>query len=181
MDQISISANQFHAVSTPTVDIVRAGEGISVWALGVLVTLKALGNETGGSYSLFEDIVPPGIGPPLHIHTQEDETWYMLDGELIWKVGNQEFTATKGSFIHLPRFVPHAFENKSGKPAHMVLTYAPAGFEKWFLDIGKPVVDPEGPSPELTKEDLVQAVKLGKEYGLIFVGSNGHSPDYPSE
>jgi quercetin dioxygenase-like cupin family protein len=67
-----------------------AGEGISLWVLGVLVTIKALGNETGGSYSLFEDVVPPGVGPPSHVHTREDETWYMLEGELEWKVGGCE-------------------------------------------------------------------------------------------
>ncbi|KAI5055865.1 hypothetical protein GOP47_0029386 [Adiantum capillus-veneris] len=177
MDQVSIDASQFHAVSTSSVNMLKAGEGINVWVLGVLVTLKALGNETGGSYSLFEDIVPPGIGPPLHIHTQEEETWYMLEGELVWKVGNQEFTATKGSFIHLPRFVPHAFENKSNKPAHMVLTYAPAGFEKWFLDVGKPVINQSEPPPESTKEDLARALQLSKEYGLIFVGAGGHSSE----
>ena len=143
----------------------------------MLVTLKALSNETGGSYSLFEDIVPPGIGPPPHIHTKEDETWYMLDGELVWKVGDEEFNATKGSFIHLPRHVPHTFANRSNKNAHMVLTYAPGGFEKWFLDIGKQVTDPSEPSPQVTKEDLTLALKLGNEYGLIFLGDHDHASE----
>lgn len=179
MDQVSISASQFHAVTTSAVTMLKAGEGINLWVLGILVTLKALGNETGGSYSLFEDVVPPGIGPPLHIHTQEEETWYMIEGEMVWKVGDQEFTATKGSFVHLPRFVPHAFENKSDKPAHMVLTYAPAGFERYFLDIGTPVVDLSESAPTLTKEELANALTLSKQYGLIFVGMDGH--DHSSE
>ncbi|KAJ7524873.1 hypothetical protein O6H91_17G025500 [Diphasiastrum complanatum] len=69
------------------------GGGINLWVLGVLVTLKALGNETGGSYAVFEDRVPPGSGPPPHIHTLEDVPWYMLEGELIWLVGGNEFRA----------------------------------------------------------------------------------------
>jgi uncharacterized cupin superfamily protein len=56
-------------------------EGITLWALGVLVTLKALGNETGRSYALFEEVVFPGQEElPGHVHTLEDETWYMLEG-----------------------------------------------------------------------------------------------------
>jgi quercetin dioxygenase-like cupin family protein len=137
----------------------------------VLVTLKVLANETGGTYSLFEDIVPPGIGPPMHIHTREEETWYILDGELTWNVGGQSFHATKGSFTNLPRGIPHNFINESDKPAHMVLTYAPGGFDQWFLDIGTPVSDRYNPgeAPAETAELLNKAIKLGEAYGIIFV------------
>jgi quercetin dioxygenase-like cupin family protein len=148
-----------------------AAGGLSVWCLGVLVTIKALANETGGTYSLFEDIVPPGIGPPMHIHTREEETWYMLDGELTWNVGGKSFHATKGSFIHLPRGVPHNFINLSDEPAHMVLTYAPGGFDQWFLEVGEPVSDRYAPqeAPPLTPELVNKAVTLGETYGIIFV------------
>lgn len=175
MDQVSMSASQFHAVSAPTVNLVKAGEGLNVWVLGMLVTLKALGNETGGSYSLFEDIVPPGSGPPAHFHTKEDETWYMLEGDLVWKVGDQEFNATKGSFVHLPRLVPHTFANKSDKPAHMVLTYAPAGFEMWFLQVGKEVKNLAESPPKPTKEDIELALRLSKQYGVVFLGQHDSS------
>jgi len=106
-------------------------EGITLWALGVLVTLKALGNETGGSYALFEEVPFPGQeGLPGHVHSLKDETWYMLEGEFVWTLGGQDFLGKKGSFIHLPRFVLHSCANKSNKPACMVITYASAGFEQ---------------------------------------------------
>lgn len=152
-----------------------------MWVLGVLVVLKAVGNETGGSYALFEDFVPPGAGPPAHIHTKEDETWYMLEGELHWYVGGKEFHATKGSFIHLPKFVPHTFANKSGKLAHMVLTYAPAGFEGWFVANGSPAKDiNDYTPPEVSKADVEKAVATGKTFGLI-VTPPEHSEDDKSE
>jgi quercetin dioxygenase-like cupin family protein len=159
MDQIS-----------PNVHMVAPADGITVWVLGVLVTMKAMSNETGGTYALFEDIVPPGVGPPTHIHTREEETWYILDGELQWNVGGKSFQATNGCFIHLPRNVPHSFINLSDKNAIMVLTYAPAGFDQWFLDVGQPVADRYAPGdpPVLSEELEEQAIALAKGYGVIF-------------
>ncbi|CAM6046016.1 unnamed protein product, partial [Sphagnum compactum] len=73
--------------------------------------------------------------------TNEEESWYLLDGEMAWIVGGKEIIAKQGSFIHLPRLLPHTFANKSHKPAQMITTYAPAGFKNWFLEIGTPAVD----------------------------------------
>jgi hypothetical protein len=93
-----------------------------------------------------------------------------------WKVGGREFNATKGSFIHLPRLVPHAFANRSGQTARMVLTYAPAGFEHWFLDIGKPISSStiDLLPPPITQDDIAHAANMAKEYGLIFLGPHDH-------
>eukprot|EP00246_Nothoceros_aenigmaticus_P006358 TRINITY_DN19195_c0_g1_i1.p1 TRINITY_DN19195_c0_g1~~TRINITY_DN19195_c0_g1_i1.p1 ORF type:complete len:184 (-),score=27.85 TRINITY_DN19195_c0_g1_i1:466-1017(-) len=182
MDQASTIGDQVKGLTEPHINIVNAGEGIALWVLGVLVVFKALGNETGGSYSLFEDFVPDGAGPPAHIHTKEDETWYLLDGELYWYVGGKEFHATKGSFIHLPKFVPHTFANKSGKVAHMVLTYAPAGLENWFINNGKAAEDiNDFRPPKLTKADVDRAISSGKEYGLIVLPAQEHSESQHSE
>ena len=146
-----------------------SGEGIHLWVLGMYMVIKALGNDTGGTYSIWENRILPGQGPPLHVHTQEEETWYVLEGELTWTVGDNEFHAKQGSFINLPRFVPHAFLNKSNKPARMMQTYAPAGSENWFLDIGTPATDPNTP-PVPTKEEIERALKLGNQYGMVFTG-----------
>lgn len=170
MDQISICSSQFQAVTASPIHMLADGEGISLWVLGVLVTLKVLANETGGTYALWEDLVYPGDGPPPHIHTQEDETWYMLEGELMWIVAGKEYHAKRGSFIHLPRFVQHGFVNRFDKPARMVLTYTPGGFEKWFIENGKPVTDLKGSPPEPTEEETEKALRLGREYGVIFAG-----------
>ncbi|CAM6103369.1 unnamed protein product [Calypogeia fissa] len=171
MDQVSYS----HEVFTPDVlhdpNMIGPAGGMSVWVLGILVTLKAISNETGGIYSVFEEIVPPGAGAPMHMHTREEETWYLLDGEMVWTVGRRSFHATKGCLIHCPRLVPHYFMNKSGKPAHMINTYAPGGLEKWFLQVGEPVLDRYAPGepPPRTKVLLNKAIKLAQEeYGVLF-------------
>ncbi|KAH9328121.1 hypothetical protein KI387_000229, partial [Taxus chinensis] len=163
---VSISASQFHALTAQNVKIVQPGEGINLWFFGMLVTLKALANETGNSYTLYELMVPPGHGLPKHIRTQEDETYYMLDGELVWIVGDQESYATKGSFVHFPRFVPHTFENKTNRTAYMVCSCAPGGFEKYFLDCGKMKSASDSMPPEYTDNEIDLAYKMAEEYGI---------------
>lgn len=170
MDQISISASQFHALTIQNVKMVQPGGGINLWFFGLLVTLKALGNETGDSYSLYEVMVPPGWSIPKHIRTQEDETYYMLDGELVWIIGEEQLRATKGSFLHLPRFVPHAFENKTNETAYMLCTCAPGGFEKYFLDLANMVTASKNMLPEHSNDEINLAFRMAEEYGLVFVG-----------
>ncbi|CAM6128337.1 unnamed protein product [Calypogeia fissa] len=159
-------------VLSSNVNMIGPDEGITLWAVGVLVTLKALSNETGGAYSLSEVIVPPGLGPPTHMHTREEETFYMINGELIWNVGSKSFHATNGCFVHLPRNVPHSFINVSKKPAKMVVTYAPGGFEQFYLKVGELVSNPSAPGePSPTTPDLMKkAMTIAEEYGLVFVG-----------
>uniref|UniRef100_A0A0D6R5G1 Cupin type-2 domain-containing protein n=1 Tax=Araucaria cunninghamii TaxID=56994 RepID=A0A0D6R5G1_ARACU len=177
MDQVSISASQFHALTMQNVKIVQPGEGISLWFFGMLVTLKALANETGDSYTLYEVMVPPGQSLPKHIRTHEDETYYMLDGELIWIVGDQEFYATKGSFVHLPRFVPRTFKNKTNRTAYMLCSCAPGGFEKYFLSFGKMPSTSDSLPPEYTDDEIDLAFKMAEEYGILFVGHQNSSAD----
>lgn len=173
MDQVSISASQFHALTMQNVKMVQPGEGINLWFFGILVTLKALGNETGDSYSLYEVMVPPGRGFPKHIRTQEDETYYMLDGELMWIIGEQELRATKGSFLHIPRFVQHTFENNTNRTAYMLCSCAPGGFEKYFLEFAKMVTTSDSALHEYSNDEINLAFKMAEEYGLVFVGHQG--------
>jgi mannose-6-phosphate isomerase-like protein (cupin superfamily) len=152
-----------------SVRMITDTEGQAVWAMGILVILKALGTETGGTYSCFEDLVHAGAGTPLHMHTKEEETWYMLEGSLEWTVGDKTFTAEKGSFVNTPRNVPHRFANKTDQPAKMLLSYAPGGFEKWFLEIGKPATDRMAKPPEITAEEIKKAVVAAEKYGVKFI------------
>ncbi|KAG0559915.1 hypothetical protein KC19_10G138900 [Ceratodon purpureus] len=169
MDQVSFCASQFSGITNPKLGMLAPGQGTSVWALGLLITIKALGSENGGSYSLSEMVVYPGQEVSRHLHTSEDEMWYMLEGELIWNLGGRESLGRKGSFIHLPRFIPHSFMNKSDKPARMMLMYTPGGFEQWYLDVGKKVHDISDLPPEVTADELSQALQRGQEYGIMFV------------
>ena len=147
----------------------RGDEGRKVWAMGVQVTLRAMGEATGGSYAMFEDLVPPGVSNPAHIHTREIETWYVLEGELDWFIGDRSLRAKPGDFLHTPRGVPHRFGNSGDRPARMLLTYAPAGFEQWFLEIGTPAGS--GPPPPFPpdREQVRRAIEAASRYGVRFV------------
>ena len=147
----------------------RGDEGRKVWAMGVQVTLRAMGEATGGSYAMFEDLVPPGVSNPAHIHTREIETWYMLEGELDWFVGDRSLKAKAGDFLHTPRGVPHRFGNSGDRPARMLLTYAPAGFEQWFLEIGTPAGAGAPPPPRPSPDQIKRAVEAASRYGVQFV------------
>lgn len=143
-------------------------ESVSVWAMGVRVTLKLQAQKPGSGYAIFEDFILPGVDTPFHIHTREEEFWYMLEGELTWYVGDQVFNAKKGDFFNTPRGVRHRFQNSSKQPARMLLGYSPGGFEKWFLDVGEPVV-PDAPPPPVTPEKIQKAIKAAEGYGVKFV------------
>lgn len=142
-----------------------ADHGLTIWAFGMLLTFKALGNETGGSYSLMEGYVRPGQGPLEHKHAGEDEFWRVLDGTLVFHVANETHEAPTGSFLHIPRGVPHFFENKSPSPARMLAMHSPGGLEQWFIDVGKPYesMDKE---PKFSEEEMQQALVKASKYGI---------------
>src|SRR5262249_53287055 len=85
------------------------GEGEAIWFLHSRMTVKATADETNGGFGLVETVIPPGFSPPLHIHHREDESFYVLEGELTMRCGDREFRASAGSFFFLPRDVPHSF------------------------------------------------------------------------
>ena len=73
--------------------VLAAGEGRSIWVVGDRYTIKASGNDTGGAFAMIEAIVPHGNGPPPHIHSREDEAFYVLEGELQFHTHDRSFTA----------------------------------------------------------------------------------------
>lgn len=148
--------------------IVSEGQGEKIWAMGILVTVRVKSSDTNGAYSVFEDLVLPGAGPVPHVHVNEDETMYLLEGELRAWLDGQQYDLKVGDFVHMPRGVEHYFKNISTKPTRMLLSYTPGGFEKWFLDIGKPF-DPEAKNPpETTQADVHAAIVEAKKYGVQF-------------
>jgi quercetin dioxygenase-like cupin family protein len=148
--------------------LVRAADPKPVWAMGVLVTVRADAKLTGGGYSVFEDLIPPGGGPPLHTHTREDETLYVLEGELTVFLGDDKAVAKPGDFAHMARGTPHRFVNHTAKPVRTLMTYSPGGFEQWFADIGTPAADPAAPPPKATAEEVRKAVAAAEKYGVTF-------------
>ena len=85
--------------------------GRTYWGPGDVYTFLVTGEESEGAYFAMEAIVPPGGGPPPHIHTKEDETFYILEGECEIRLGDETVTAGLGDFVNVPRGQVHSFYN----------------------------------------------------------------------
>ena len=102
---------------------------------GDVYSTLATGEHTHGGYFLTHAIVPPGGGPPAHIHTREEEAFYIIRGELVFLVGDRELTAPAGTFLNVPRGTKHRFRNASDAEAEMIFWFAPAGIEGLFEEL----------------------------------------------
>ena len=109
------------------------GEGTTIEGpVGGPLTFKVRGDQTGGSLTALENVIPPGQGPPLHSHANEDEAWYVIEGELRFQLGERESSAPAGSFVFVPRGVQHAFTNPGDRPARILVLFTPSGMEAFF-------------------------------------------------
>src|SRR6202140_604084 len=91
--------------------------GEAFWLLGMLETVKIGSADTGGQYGLLEVLIPPGLGSPWHVHPEEDEWFYVLDGNLTIYVGDTRVDLTAGGFAFGPKGVPHTFIGAGSSPA----------------------------------------------------------------
>lgn len=100
--------------------------------MGDVYRFLATGEETNGTYAQIEAIVPPGGGPPPHVHSREEEGFYILEGEITFTVAEKRIVATGGMFANMPVGTPHSFKNESNHPAKMLISVAPAGLEQMW-------------------------------------------------
>lgn len=112
-------------------------QGVPTGASGDIYATLATGEQTNGGYYLTHAIVPPGGGPPPHIHTREEEAFYVVRGELVFLAGDREVVATVGTFVNVPRGTKHRFRNDGAEDAEMIFWFAPAGIEGLFREIGE--------------------------------------------
>ncbi len=143
---------------------VPPGEGKSLWMPGGhRATLKASSEETGGAYSVTEETWPPQVGPPSHIHHTQEETFYVLEGEMEFVANGMTTRAPAGSLVRIPRGVLRDYKNVWSGPARVLVLFTPGGFEGFFEEVGQPVTDsaaPPGGPP-----DLVLLVTTAAKYG----------------
>src|SRR5689334_12092773 len=76
-------------------------------SVGELITILASAEQTAGAFGLMESVLARGAEPPPHVHHREDESFFVLEGDLTVRVGDDPFNATPGSFVFCPRDVPH--------------------------------------------------------------------------
>jgi mannose-6-phosphate isomerase-like protein (cupin superfamily) len=146
--------------------IKRRGEGRVVAVVGDVYRFLATGEDTNGKYALWEALVPPGGGPPPHVHSREEEGFYILEGEITFTIGGQRLVAGAGMFTNMPVGTPHSFKNESSKPAKMLISVAPAGLEKMFFEFGVPLPDGSTTALPPTKEEIEKLLAIAPRYGI---------------
>jgi len=141
------------------------GEGRRIWIVGDEIEFKATGEDTGGQFALLEVIASPGGGPPPHVHKNEDEFWYVLDGEFEILQDDRTVRATPGTYAYVPRGTLHRFENVADTPSRVLVGFSPAGFERFFFEAGVPAAD-GGDPPPLGPEEIERTNIAAAKYGM---------------
>jgi quercetin dioxygenase-like cupin family protein len=130
--------------------------------------ISLAGADTGGAYCLIDVSLAPGIGVPRHTHTREDETYYVLSGELKVEVNDQGFLLRPGDTLFAPRNIPHEIKNTGAAENRFLLIFSPAGFEN-FIDATAVPAPGGAPAPTEPPKVAVQNVmELAASYGIQF-------------
>jgi quercetin dioxygenase-like cupin family protein len=148
------------------------GAGEHFWFFGGLATIKADGAGTGGRMMLTEQRAPRGSGSPLHVHHDEDEWFYVLEGELTIWVDGRTIVAPAGAFVFGPRDVPHTFLVSSDEARFLLVTQA-AGFEGFIRTLGTPVPVAEIPPAPTAPPDMGPILQAAADHGLEILGPPG--------
>ena len=139
----------------------------SRWYMGNLITFLAEEHETDGHLTLMEVVFAPGNEPPPHVHSREDEMFYVLEGEFDVYVGDEAFKVKQGECVFLPRFVPHAFKVRSPR-LHLLAILTPGGLEESFLTMSSAAERIELPTEMETylTTDLSKRAQVLRPYGV---------------
>ncbi|MEA2418120.1 MAG: hypothetical protein QOE60_326 [Thermoleophilaceae bacterium] len=130
--------------------------------------IKARAEDTGGEYGVPEaPFHHQGFGPPLHVHSREDEAFYVLEGQIRFRQGDDELVGGPGAWVWGPRGVPHAFKVES-KGARALVMVTPGGFERMFEEGGVPATQSAEPPDE--HYDPEAAIAISKRFGFEVVG-----------
>ena len=144
-------------------------EGQATWFFNALMTTKASTAETGGAYSLTEHLVTAASNPPLHVQTDEDEAFYVLEGEIELEVDGQTLTATPGTFAFVARGAEHLFRVLSPTARMLVICSGKPtdNLEDFFLGMGEPARERSLPDP--AAPDIERLTELCERTGIQLV------------
>lgn len=146
-------------MATPRVLPVGGGRELNI--VGDKISIKLTGHETGGAYCSVEEASPPQGGPPLHLHHREDESFYVLEGDYEFQIGDRQFRVDPGAFLFGPRGTPHAFKNVGTKMGRVLVVVSPPGLEKFFEEADQ--LGRAGPPP------VEKLIELASKYELEFL------------
>ena len=143
----------------------QQGDGDAIWMLGGLYEVKAAADETGGALTVMEMTIPPGMGPPPHVH-DGGESVYVLEGSVRYHIGDEEVEGGPGSFFYVPEGVVENFEPTGDSNLRVLVMYTPGGIDKFFAEAGEPAQARELPPPPSAPPDVERLAEIGARYGL---------------
>ena len=132
--------------------------------MGCPTTLRASAATTNGGFGLIENVMPPGFEAPYHVHKNEDEAFYVLEGEMAFVCDGKWMTAGPGTYVFGPRGIPHGFKVTGAAPARMLLLASPGGFEQFVLELSEPLnAAPSAP-------DMAKLAATAARFGVEVLG-----------
>jgi quercetin dioxygenase-like cupin family protein len=137
-----------------------------IWMFNSWMRYVATAGDTGGRLAMLEQRFGPGGDPPRHVHANEDEAFYVLEGRLAATIGDTTVRAGPGEFVFLPRGIPHGLHAESPQ-VHGLVLITPAGFEQFFAAVGEPAASGEVPEP--TVPDVPAVAATAARYGLTLL------------
>lgn len=147
--------------------ILKAGGRKPLNVLGMPLTMLCEAGETGGAWSLFEEDVPNGMGPPPHRHDW-DEAYYILDGEVDFLIDGQAVRSSKGDFNYLPRGTVHGFKGASETAARVLIFAAPAHGSEFFHELSQQI--------RHLPDDAAKIPGIGRKHGIEFMPAEPVAP-----
>ncbi|HYV34292.1 MAG TPA: cupin domain-containing protein [Gemmataceae bacterium] len=151
---------------TPNPTQTKPTQGRTIAVVGDVYRFLAMSEDTNGKYALLEAIVPPGGGPPPHVHSREEEGFYVLEGEITFQIDGERLVAGPGTFANMPVGTPHSFKNESDRPAKMLIWVAPAGLERMFFEVGRPLAEGATTTAPPTKDEIEKLLAAAPRYGI---------------
>jgi quercetin dioxygenase-like cupin family protein len=139
-------------------------EGPAVWFLNTLPVIKATAEQTNNGFRLIKMLAPVGPASPYHVHRAEDETIYVLEGQLEFISGERRLTGGPGSYVFLPRDIPHGIRVVGTSPARFLVLTTPGGFEGFVMEMGQPAAPLTLPAP--SAPDMNKLIALAATYRI---------------
>jgi quercetin dioxygenase-like cupin family protein len=153
----------------------REEEGEDFWLFGALTTIKISAEDTAGRYCVIDTEVPPGVGSPWHVHRDEDEWFFVHEGECEVYIGDAHLTLTAGGFAFGPKGVPHTFFG--GPNGGKMLIWAEGGkFEGLLREIAEPAPEHVVPPPPEGPPDMELLLPIAEKWAYDILGPPGPPP-----
>ena len=159
--------------SAPASAVFRAaGTGRGTWAMGSLFEHLLSAQDSAGSLGVALVTQPPGIATPLHRHTREAEAFYVLEGTMTYRAGDDVFHLCAGDFIWLPALMPHAFRVTGQRPVRFLGLSDPGQLLSLYDEVGLPATELRLPGADgrSMPEEIARWNEVGPRYGLEVVG-----------